>query len=349
MGRIWAVLIGLVVITAGVAIASASDSRTRPPEPANEGGNLLANPSFEGDYHPYDPDPEIPDCPSGICNTVQMADNWTPWWVKNRDTDVNPEYKPAEVPERVHSGERAQQYFSLWRTHEAGFYQRAAVQSGQEYCFRIWGHAWSSDQDDPTTSNSVLEQKVGLDPTGGTEWDSPNVEWGPTLQQYDVYGRFIVCATAVGNHVTVFTHAKPMWAVKHNDVHWDSAELVPNDISGEMVVTPSGPQVFMSTVDAPQVFTRTLTIDLPSDPWLTWYAEVEPGGTLSPELVANRGVPGEILTFTVDSEFLGPGAYSADINITSYPVLPGSPTIVPVTLLVFEQNYPNYLPATMKP
>jgi hypothetical protein len=109
------------------------------------GANLLQNPSFEGEYSAYVPPGGHPDCPTGVCTSVQMADGWTPYWLsptETSDPDIrNPEYKPATEdvppPPRVHDGERAQQYFSFEGTHEAGFYQQVAVTAGGDYCFSI--------------------------------------------------------------------------------------------------------------------------------------------------------------------------------------------------------------------
>jgi hypothetical protein len=47
-----------------------------------QGGNLLTNPSFEGDYSSYIPETpqELADCPRNICTTAQMPSGWKPWW-----------------------------------------------------------------------------------------------------------------------------------------------------------------------------------------------------------------------------------------------------------------------------
>ena len=60
-------------------------------------GNLLTNPSFEGQFSSYTPElpQELADCHLGICTTAQTPSGWKPWWVRERPTDVNPEFKPA--------------------------------------------------------------------------------------------------------------------------------------------------------------------------------------------------------------------------------------------------------------
>jgi hypothetical protein len=222
-----------------VALAPAPEPTTTEEEEALcVGVNLLTNPSFEGPYSSYDPPPNFPDCPFGICTTAQMAAGWTPYWRSHNPADPEwimrmPEYKPAELwhvnPDRVRHGSRAQQLFTFWGTHEAGFYQRVAVQPGASYCFSIWGHSWST-MDDETYSGpetGQLVQKIGIDPTGGTNWQSSAIVWSGEREQYDVYGLFEVEAVAQASAVTVFVYSQPSWAVKHNDVYWDDARLTP--------------------------------------------------------------------------------------------------------------------------
>ena len=80
--------------------------------------NLLRNPGFEGSYNPW----------SGI-NEIQMAPEWTPWWVEDPGHNppyFRPEYKRADgalFPNRVYEGSSAQQYFTFSASHIAGFYQ----------------------------------------------------------------------------------------------------------------------------------------------------------------------------------------------------------------------------------
>ena len=115
-----------------------------------QGTNLLQNPGFEGTYSAYVPQTaqEHADCPLGICNTAQVPSGWRPWWVKARTSDANPEYKPAApFANRIHSGSNAAQYFSFYRTHEAGFMQLVCVPANAVVQFNIWGHDWLSNGD----------------------------------------------------------------------------------------------------------------------------------------------------------------------------------------------------------
>lgn len=201
------------------------------PQPvAAQDGNLLQNPGFEGAYSAYTPRTaqEHADCPTGICNTVQVPGSWSPWWVKERSSDANPEYKAAGAPfiNRVHSGARAGQYFTFHRTHKAGFYQQVSVPANAAVQFTIWGQAWVTNVDGGSSDTGApINMRIGIDPQGGTNPYSPAIVWSGTVQPYDAYQRFSVQAQAQGSRVTVFTYSAAQYPMKHNDVYWDDAVL----------------------------------------------------------------------------------------------------------------------------
>jgi LysM repeat protein len=204
-----------------------------------QGENLLTNPGFEGQYSSYLPETaqELADCPRNICTTAQLAPGWKPWWVKERPTDVNPEYKPAELNtsgNRVRNGDRSAQYFSFWSTHKAGLRQTVIVPAGAAVQFSIWGQAWMSESDTSLVSDysGTPNMRIGIDPTGGTNVYSPSIVWSGFLQPFDQYQQFTVTAQAQGDQVTVFTYSAPSvnpnspeYGFKHTDVYWDDGVL----------------------------------------------------------------------------------------------------------------------------
>jgi hypothetical protein len=202
-----------------------------------QGNNLLVNPSFEGQYNSYVPETpqEVADCPLGVCTTAQMPAGWKPWWVKERPTDVNPEYKPAEFSHRVRSGSRASQYFSFWTTHKAGLRQTVNVPENATVTFSVWGFAWMTESDEPgagSDGRATPNMRVGIDPTGGTNPYSPAVVWSGFQQARDIYTLFSVEVQAQGSQVTVFTFSAPdvnpdstEYGFKHTDIYWDDASL----------------------------------------------------------------------------------------------------------------------------
>jgi hypothetical protein len=318
---------------------------------ADGGANLIENPSFEGEYSSYIPPGGHPDCQAGICTTAQMAPNWIPWWRSHDPNDPDfiirmPEYKPADAffndPPRVRTGEKAQQFFTFFSTHEAGFLQQVPVITGRSYQFQIWGHSWSADDDDDAYSgpdDGLLGQKVGIDPTGGTDWQSPNIIWGTERLQYDTYGLFQVSATAQAPVITVFTYSNPEYPVKHNDVYWDDAELILLNLP----VTPLA-ITLIADVDTPQTVDYLVSINWPSP----WTATLDPAGTVTPILSSNSGMAGEPLTVALSSNGLPVGTYENALTLTANPAVPGSPVTIPIKLIVAEEVSAVYMPAILK-
>jgi LysM repeat protein len=204
--------------------------------------NLLQNPGFEGGYSAYRPQTaqEHADCPHGICNTVQIPSGWRPWWVKARSSDANPEYKAAApFANRIHSGSNAGQYFTFHRTHEAGFMQQVNVPDNAVLQFSIWGQAWMTSGDSASSdSNAIINMRVGIDPTGGTNPTSSNIVWSGSANPFDAYRQFSVQVQAQGNRVTVFTYSRAEYPLKHNDVYWDDATLF---VVGQQPAPPPPP------------------------------------------------------------------------------------------------------------
>lgn len=320
--------------------------------------NLLYNPSFEGEYHSYVPPGGHPDCPHGICTTAQMAEGWTPYWLSPSDAPTphyaNPEYKPAELyhwPPRVHSGSRAQQYFSFWLSHEAGIYQRVSAIPGQLYCFGIWGHAWISHGDDPEISDGMLEQRIGVDPTGGSDWRSANIIWGGPRQYYtdpdnpeeSAYGPFSLVVRAQSSNLTVYTWSRPVWPAKHNDVYWDDALLM--RLPQEPTLDIERNEI--AIVERPteqNVHNLDIDINFSNDPGMVWRATADPGNTLNVSFSPAAGTSASDLNVTFDSAAYGPGSYSATLHVDADPAIPGSPQTIVITLNIFEELHHTHIP-----
>ncbi len=327
------------------------------------GNNLLANPSFEGDYPVYimaapgHPDCQtwFPDQPNQYCERVKLADDWHPYWLDTPRTEVwmniQPEYVPSlphEQPPRVRSGDKSQHYFSFWSTHEGGLYQQVGALENGRYCFSSWGHAWSSRETQPgwlsdPNDHGELYQRVGIDPTGGTDWQSPNVVWGEMRMQYDEFGLFSVEAIAEADTITVFLWSRPNIPVKHNDVYWDDATLT---LEQAAAVEP-GALTSLVDVDEPTAVTHTIGISI--TPGLSWMAALDPSGTLPADLSQSSGSASADLKLTFDSSGLSVGTYATTITVEITPAVPGSPFTVPVELLVVPDLYETFLPAVLQP
>ncbi|HIP70686.1 MAG TPA: hypothetical protein EYH05_04750 [Anaerolineae bacterium] len=316
------------------------------------GNNLLANPSFEGEYSAYQlAAPGHPDCGGTSCPRAQMAPEWHPFWRDNpRDENwmnIMPEYKPSlpyETPPRVRSGEKSQHYFSFWSTHEGGMYQQVTAVPGGQYCFSLWGQAWSSRTTLPgyvsdPNDHGFLNQRVGIDPTGGTDWQSPNVVWSEMRMQYDEFGEFVISATAQADSITVFAWSQANIPVKHNDVYWDDATLTLQ----QYAAVSTANIVNMTDVDAPEIITSTVGISMTAG--MTWTAVLDPSGAITPTLSAPSGSQPADLLVTIDSSSLLTGTYQTTLTISFDPAVPGTPAQIPITLYVVEEINRVYLPS----
>lgn len=276
--------------------------------------NLLQNPSFEGDYSAWN-----------WVNEAQVAPGWTPWWRDRTPDDpgayyFKPEYKKADgyvYENRVHSGAAAQQWFTFYASHQAGMYQQVfGVTPGTRYRFTIWAQVWSSVKDNPTVSNDPADPRlqVGIDPRGFWNPWGDTVVWSGTYAFYDTWGQLTVEAVAQGDVLTVFMRSEPEWPVKHNDIYWDTAELVavgqgdappptstavpptavpptatasetpptaapPTVTASETPPTAAPPTATQAGTTPPTVAPPTATCAPPPTDWVTY--TVQPGDTLA--------------------------------------------------------------------
>jgi uncharacterized protein YraI len=255
-----------VRLSAGIAIAIALAFLLVPQivraQPAAQGADLLLNGGFEPFITPDGKyDYPIFVTPEG---GGHVAEHWSPWWVNGPGVeDSVPEYDIApnnRDPYRVHGGLAAQQIFRpnvLWK---AGVFQTVTVPANANLQFSIWGHAWASfcrrnpkagkegEPDVFCNSRNSHEDaanpgvmKVGIDPTGGTDANSPNVIWSADRIAYDNFEQFVVTAKAKGTRVTVFTYTTFVYPAPINNVYWDDAALVTTD--GSAAPPPAGTPV----------------------------------------------------------------------------------------------------------
>lgn len=191
----------------------------------------LRNGGFEGDY-------------VQVGDGTRVADYWSPWWNDNYDPDTlhnaKPEYNETTTASdpayRIRSGEKSQQYGVNWKHYQGGLYQQLTGCTvsdtlqfsayGLGFTARVMGSS-SSDPD------GQLTMKVGLDPTGGTDFTAAQIQWSDTAISLDTYRRFEVTATVQSPTVTVFLYSEPLhepiiqWF--HDTSYWDDAalEMVP--------------------------------------------------------------------------------------------------------------------------
>ena len=295
-----------------------------------QGGNYLTNPSFEGAYSDFIPlvDYQKDACKLGVCTTAQMPGGWLPFWKPQTDADPDwrnrmPEYKPVcpyepcPFTERLKDGAQALQYFTFFGTHEAGVFQKVDnIPANQALRFSVWGLAWSTNDDSPTSDfPSPVNMRIGIDPTGGTNPYSPSVIWSGFANPYDAYQPFEVTAQAQGTTVTVFMWSAPTEQRKHNDIYWDGASLTNFDGTVSVVAPAAGEGG--EGGDAPAAPVVDPSVRFASGPTPTPNAEglilveVLPGDTLW-SIAARAGISlDQVLTFNnlTASSFINPGQF----------------------------------------
>jgi len=145
---------------------------------------------------------------------VFVANGWSPWWqegpFQKDGYNVRPEFKLEDASRygrlRVREGNWAQKWFNTFSTHHAGLYQQAKVPS----------------EDNPKYSkNGKYFMSIGIDPTGGTDFASPNVVWSERNSTLDGWVELMVQAKAQGDTVTIYLRGDAEWRIKHNDVYFD--------------------------------------------------------------------------------------------------------------------------------
>jgi hypothetical protein len=186
-------------------------------------GNVLANPSFEEGFSERG------------AGEVSVANGWFPWWQDGPGQDEGyyrrPEYKPEDAARygrrRVRSGNFAQKLFNTFSTHNAGLYQQVQVPAESTLTLSAWVQAWSSQHHDPGTVVEPGNYRVyvGIDPAGGTDWNSPNVVWSEPRIEYNTWLHLQVQAKARAGTITVFLRGQPEFRTKFNDSYWEDTCL----------------------------------------------------------------------------------------------------------------------------
>lgn len=188
-------------------------------------GNRLVNGDFEGGFSERGR------------GEVSVANGWNPWFKTLPGTGgINyiPEYKPEDAQRfgtrRIHSGRYAQKWFTTYATHTAGIFQQVSgIPVGSRLQLSAWVQVWSSNSDNIEKSETPGNYRVsiGLDPFGGTDYNSENIVWSEFQTfAYDAYKQLSVATVARSNVVTVFLRGVPEFPVKHNDSYWDDVCLV---------------------------------------------------------------------------------------------------------------------------
>lgn len=163
---------------------------------ANGWCQTLLNPHFATPYNCSD------------ANTC-VANSWTPYRILQ-----NPQFKQSDF-EQMPGGPggqvSCQQIWADWSAYEAGIYQRiTGATPGQTYRLSGWMlsiYKHGAVQTPPYQDGYIF-QKIGIDPTGGTNPSSANIVWSWDDLRDRVWREIWVDATAQGSAITVFARTR---------------------------------------------------------------------------------------------------------------------------------------------
>lgn len=191
--------------------------------PAEQGTNLLQNPSFEQPFG------------GGTAN------NWQRWHMLTAKQDEScmiayhfePKWNVETGSGFVRDGAASQYVGNNWDTWAGGVYQTVPATPGVTYRFSFYGRGRGTSEASPAPSDTSLQMnmRAGIDPNGSGLWSDSDVVWGSAGSPHDAWQEFSVQATATGNQITVFTSAN--WGVtgvnqcrQFLDTWYDAAQLV---------------------------------------------------------------------------------------------------------------------------
>ena len=235
--RIAIILIG--ILAAALSVVWAQDPEVE---------NLLTNGGFDGDFTTHDG-----------AEPRNVAAGWLPWHIPPSDaspsfSNHDPYYDSESDRIRGRDG-KAQKFFTLFATHQAGLYQKAPkLSSGKTYRFSVYGYVWSSSFEDARISEDPgdVVLRVGIDPTGGTDGESDDIIWSTSATFfYDAYRQYAVIATAESDSITVFIESTVGSPRANNYIYLDEALL---EVASETLLpaddTPT-PEVLDSPTPTP--------------------------------------------------------------------------------------------------
>lgn len=205
----------LFCLMAAVALFFSSD------RPAFAQDNLISNPGFEEPYN------------NGT------AQNWAPWHQdsgEKKDCATETYYARPNWSAELNSslyreGSRSQHIGNSWDTWRAGVFQNVSgLTAGQTYKFTVnmWGRTANDQFPAASDPGATITGRVGIDPSGGGNWTSASITWGPTVTPRDSWQTAVVEVVATGPEMSVFIDANLAGVNncrKHMDMWFDQASL----------------------------------------------------------------------------------------------------------------------------
>jgi LysM repeat protein len=204
------------------------------PVSAQGSGNLLINGSFEPPYAGQG------------ASTRTVPNGWT-LVVAAGAPDAFPHNDPVQVLDGTVSWNLKQGY----AVFNAFAYQRVGgLKAGDNVRAVAYGWVYTCNntatsciianapyrQSDPAAGAQL---RIGIDPTGGTDPGSANIQWSATTAPYDQWAEMSVIVKSSGEGVTMFLHMTQTTPLAINNVYWDKASLVLTDAAAPGTAAPT--------------------------------------------------------------------------------------------------------------
>lgn len=183
--------------------------------------NLLVNGSLERPYY-------------GQGAPTRTVPNGWNIWVGAGAPDAFPHTDKVQVLDGEVSWNIKQGYVAFTA---AGYQRVSGLNAGDAVKATAYGWVYTCND---TTNSCIIPDppyrksdtsagaslKVGIDPKGGTDPNSPDVVWSAVAAPYDQWAEMSVTATAAGDTVTVYLYATQAQGLAMNNVYWDKVSLV---------------------------------------------------------------------------------------------------------------------------
>ena len=181
------------VVATKAPAALPTPTPTVPPAEPLQGGVWDFEEGFATWQNPY----------GDVCPGSGLANGWTSF--TTRDQFGSACFNETVWQANVHSGISAQEITFAYVGIEAGVFRSMPTIPGHRYTVE----AFMRREFSPVK----VEVSLGIDPTGGADWQADTVQWFPWLEDVDdAWGRTEATVTATGETMTIFirgSHAYP--------------------------------------------------------------------------------------------------------------------------------------------
>ncbi len=179
---------------------------------------ILLNGSLGEPFSPYRDDKKL-----------ITAESWAPWWFTGGEESPAWKNRQPVFSSGLLDGREVQQLATPFATHIGGLWQQVPAAPGNQYELTVEGQAWSSEDATPASrlEASDVNLQIGLDPTGGTDPQSPLIVWSEVSQPLSHWQTLHLTAQAETAVITVFLKSAPNLPKRQQSVFWRNAFLRP--------------------------------------------------------------------------------------------------------------------------